>query len=138
MVSRKMSLSSSLTLSFTYNHHPRKATSKIVTLDDLARVSTYGFRGEALNSLAALARVQVYTRCTCGDRVLTKRLQVCAQSSSPRDAQQADCIQEILPSEAILRHATQGTVFGTCVCHLVISASPAQLRTRMHVLYCVL
>ena len=40
----------------------RFATSKIATLDDLHRVQCYGFRGEALSSIAAVAHVVLTTR----------------------------------------------------------------------------
>jgi DNA mismatch repair protein MutL len=40
----------------------RHTTSKIVTADDLQRIATYGFRGEALPSIAAAARLRIVTR----------------------------------------------------------------------------
>jgi len=40
----------------------RHATSKLERFEDLATVGTYGFRGEALSSLAAVAEVRIDTR----------------------------------------------------------------------------
>ena len=40
----------------------RHATGKIKTADDLAAISTYGFRGEALAALAAVAKVELITK----------------------------------------------------------------------------
>ena len=45
----------------------RHATSKLASLDDLDRITTMGFRGEALPSIAAAAHVSLVTRVTPGD-----------------------------------------------------------------------
>ncbi len=40
----------------------KHATSKITSLDDIYRLSTFGFRGEALASIAAVSQVELITR----------------------------------------------------------------------------
>src|SRR5947208_16587300 len=67
----------------------RHATSKIKQAEDLTRVATLGFRGEALASIASVARVELVTQQANeseGTRVLIEggRMRDVAPSARPR------------------------------------------------------
>ncbi len=57
----------------------RHATSKLAVFDDLYRLSTFGFRGEALPSIAAIARVELLTRqpqAIAGTRIVVENARI--------------------------------------------------------------
>lgn len=53
----------------------RHATSKLTTVDDLSRIATFGFRGEALYSIAAVSQLTLTTRHRSEDYALTLHLE---------------------------------------------------------------
>ncbi len=65
----------------------RHATSKIRTPDDLIRIRTLGFRGEALPSIAAVSRMELLTRAHGKD----EGVKVIVEGGAVRDVQPAGC-----------------------------------------------
>ena len=53
----------------------RHATSKLATLEDLSSISTFGFRGEALASIAAASKVTLITRPTGSDTAFMAKIE---------------------------------------------------------------
>jgi DNA mismatch repair protein MutL len=63
----------------------RHATSKIYTLEDLAKIATLGFRGEALASIASVAKVELITK-TADEPVATRVIIEGGRLSDVKDA----------------------------------------------------
>jgi len=53
----------------------RHATSKLTTVDDLGRIATFGFRGEALYSIAAVSQLTLASRHQAEEYALSLRLE---------------------------------------------------------------
>lgn len=58
---------SELDAKLCFAHH---ATSKIISVNDLDAITTYGFRGEALSSIASVSKVELFTK-TADEKVAT-------------------------------------------------------------------
>jgi len=61
----------------------RHATSKIATAEELFRVSTLGFRGEALSSIAAVSQVEMVTKTA--DAVLGTKIKINGGQIQPQE-----------------------------------------------------
>ncbi len=97
----------------------RHATSKIRTLDDLERVMSLGFRGEALASLAAISRLSIVTRQ--GAAAHGTRLEVVGGDTQPAEPAALERGTVVTAEDLFFNTParrkflkTEGTEFGHC------------------------
>jgi DNA mismatch repair protein MutL len=97
----------------------RHATSKIQSLDDLERVASLGFRGEALASLAAIARVSIATRradAPHGTRIEAIGGEISAMEPTPLEGGTVVAAEDLFFNTPARRKflKTESTEFGHC------------------------
>jgi len=114
----------------------RHATSKIRSASDLERISTMGFRGEALPSIAAVARVRVLTRTAEASEGTEVRVEAGGQAIvAPGAARQGTLIevQELFHNVPARRkflksQAAEGSAIGDTVAALALAHPEVHLR----------
>ncbi|RYD52955.1 MAG: DNA mismatch repair endonuclease MutL [Sphingobacteriales bacterium] len=90
----------------------RHATSKIRTIEDLFRIRTMGFRGEALASLAAVAQVELKTRReedTNGTRLLVEATEVKTQEPCATPVGSSLAVKNLFYNVPARRHFLKAT-----------------------------
>ncbi|GIX47284.1 MAG: hypothetical protein KatS3mg131_1495 [Candidatus Tectimicrobiota bacterium] len=137
----------------------RFTTSKIRHLDDLRRLTTLGFRGEALPSIAAVAEVELVTRpaaqaegarvvcrggevtvqpwgCPAGTRVSVRQL--FAHTPVRRQALKSVAQEVQRVQELVVHYALAYPQVTLQLCHdgrrLLFAPASSELRQRLHVL----
>jgi DNA mismatch repair protein MutL len=118
----------------------RHATSKIRTLEDLGRLTTMGFRGEALSSIAAVSQLQLMSRCrqdvagtrvTCAGGVLTA---VEACGAPPGTSIQVRDLFYNTPARLkfLKSPTTEASHVAHCFTHLALTAPDVHMTLSMH------
>jgi len=97
----------------------RHATSKIATLDDLEAVSSLGFRGEALASIASVSRTQISSRAINTKhawRIASNGSEISAIEPTALDAGTIIEVEDLYFNTPARRKflKTEGTEFGHC------------------------
>lgn len=90
----------------------RHATSKIRSIDDLFRIRTMGFRGEALASIAAVTQVELKTRqhdSEIGTRIVIEGTDVKLQEPCATSAGTNICVKNLFFNVPARRHFLKST-----------------------------
>jgi DNA mismatch repair protein MutL len=118
----------------------RHATSKLRTLDDLGCLHTMGFRGEALPSIAAVARFQLVTRRgedVSGTRVAVEggvlaEVEACGAPAGT-SVQVRDLFYNTPARRKFLKHAsTEVSHITHCFMHLALTALPVHMTLHLN------
>ena len=114
----------------------RHATSKIKQFDDLASLNTFGFRGEALYSVAAVSRLTI-TSCTAngtGHRLEIHGGKVVAESPAPAIAGTTVEIRDLFYNvPARLKFLKSDSYERACLLKVVEESALANLQVGYHV-----
>lgn len=114
----------------------RHATSKIKQFDDLASLNTFGFRGEALYSVAAVSRVTI-TSCTAGGtghRLEVHGGKVITESPAPAIAGTTVEIRDLFYNvPARLKFLKSDSYERACLLKVVEESALANLQVGYHV-----
>ena len=116
----------------------RHATSKVQGLEDLDRIATLGFRGEALPSIAAAARVVMVTRPADADAATTIELEKSSivsegmASGAPGTSVLVERLFHNLPARRkyLRSPAAEGSRVHQAVSHLALAHPSVQLTLR--------
>lgn len=114
----------------------RHATSKIKQFDDLSSLNTFGFRGEALYSVAAVSRVTI-TSCTAngtGHRLEVHGGKVVSESPAPAIAGTTVEIRDLFYNvPARLKFLKSDSYERACLLKVVEESALANLQVGYHV-----
>ncbi|KAL7750179.1 hypothetical protein RI367_004352 [Sorochytrium milnesiophthora] len=89
----------------------RYATSKCQTLDDLSATATYGFRGEALASIADVSMVEIESKCSSELHGSYTIIKVPVRSNNQKPAEDVNSIRKAVEALSLVNHAVTFSVY---------------------------